>query len=146
MYVQAIFCQITSYPHSSIGERRFSSPKHADRLRGPPSFLTNRYRGFILRAYSHQSVKLTTSHHLVPSHISIPLYAFTGRKGTPLPLPLYATHSKAHVGCTDCFVFDIFTHSLHIEIIRALFRDFIQHGMAIPYRRFGATYQCHLQG
>jgi hypothetical protein len=43
-----------------VGSRIFSSPHRPDRIWGPPSLISNEYRGQFLRGQSGKGVKLTT--------------------------------------------------------------------------------------
>jgi hypothetical protein len=49
-----------------VGSRIFSSPRHTERLWGPPNLLFNGYRGFFPRVLRGRGVKLTTHLQLVP--------------------------------------------------------------------------------
>jgi hypothetical protein len=50
----------------SFRKRRFSSPQRLGQLRGPPSLLSNGYRGLFPKGQSGRSVNLTTHNHLMP--------------------------------------------------------------------------------
>jgi hypothetical protein len=53
-------------------KRLFSSPQSLDRLCGPPSFLSNGYRGLFPQAAG--GVKLTTYLHITPRSRMVELY------------------------------------------------------------------------
>jgi hypothetical protein len=62
-------------PGSIPGMERFlSSPQRPEQLWGPPSPLSNGYRGLYPTGYSSRGVKLTTHLHLVPMSRMVQLY------------------------------------------------------------------------
>jgi hypothetical protein len=57
-----------------VGAKLFSSPQHLDRLKVPPSFLSNGYRGLFPRGERGRGVKLTSHLQLEPRSKNVNLY------------------------------------------------------------------------
>jgi len=58
-------CRFTTFELSHIFKEYRKSASHPDRIWGPPSLLSDGYRGLFLRWLSGQGMKLTTHFHLV---------------------------------------------------------------------------------
>jgi hypothetical protein len=62
------------------GKRFYSSPKHPDRLWGPPCLLVNRYRGMKLTT----ELLLTPRFRISEAIVLLPVYGFMEWTGTTL--------------------------------------------------------------